>query len=283
MSIDSTDAELMQRHLACPKCKGDLRIDGVGYSCTACGSQDEIRDRVFPAIPASQQHSFDDTFNLVELSNEAPEIWSMCYEQQSRLAAESIQTGDVVVDVGCGSKVHFEKMSGAVVIGVDPSFQSLRANTALDLRVQGGAESMPLRDRSVDRMFFFYSIHHMIGKTTNDNFANLAAALRESGRVVRKGGSITVFDMNPWWFAWLAQKLAWNRARTVLADKLNMFFWRQSVLEDIAAGAFTAKTFEHHTFDVSPLHTFAPVFSIPRLKVPKFMFPFNVQMYKWTF
>ena len=281
--MDSSTIQLMQQYVACPKCKGDIRVNNDNYICVACGNSDQIRDGVFSAQPSSPSHYFDKKHSLVELTIESPGTWDMFYEQQSRIAAASIRAGDVVVDVGCGSELHFEKPKDCVVIGVDPSFDSLTANRGLDLRIHSGAEAMPLKNQSVDRMFFFYSVHHMVGQTTDENTANLASALRECGRVIRSAGSVVIFDMSPWWFAWHSQKLAWNRARGLLEGKLNMFFWRRSVLERFASRAFAAKTFECRNFRVSPFHMFQPVFNLPNLKVPRLLYPFDVLMYKWSF
>jgi len=219
----------------------------------------------------------------MQRSNKLPEVWELCYAQQSRLASELIRPGDVVVDIGCGPVIHFEKPQDCVLIGVDPSFASIRVNEALDIRVFGGAEAMPLRDRSVDRVFFFYSIHHMTGQTVKENMTNLTTALRECGRVVRERGTLVIFDMNPWWPAWQAQRLTWDGAKKVLADKLDMFFWRGSVLQCLAKNSFSAKAFESRTFSVSSFLMFPPVFRLPNLKVPRFLYPFDIKMYKWSF
>jgi ubiquinone/menaquinone biosynthesis C-methylase UbiE len=275
--------DLIQRHFACPKCRAEIRVEAHRYTCVRCGSQDEIRDGIFLAKPLSNGHYFDDMHRLMQRGNQSAEIWTLCYAQQSRIAAGLIRPGDVVLDIGCGPAIHFERPQDCVLIGVDPSFDSLRANQALDVGVFCGAEAMPLRDRSVDRIFFFYSIHHMVGQTVEENTANLAAALRECGRVVREGGTVVIFDMSPWWPAWQAQKLAWNRARKTLADKLDMFFWRDSALRRLAATVFSAKSFEERRFSVSPFLAFPPVFSLPNLKVPRLLYPFDIKMYQWSF
>ena len=142
---------------------------------------------------------------------------------------------------------------------------------------------MPLRDGSVDRISLFYSIHHMIGQTVAENRDNVTAALRECGRVMRPGGTLVVFDMSPYWPVWQVQRLMWNQARKTLADKLDMFFWRDGVLQRLAEGAFPARRVETETFSVSPFLVFPPVFSLPSLKLPRFLYPFDIKMYKWSF
>jgi len=253
------------------------------YSCPACQRQYDLEDGVFCARARSSQHYFDTKHQVMQVGNTSPEIMTLCYSEQSRVAAELIREGDVIVDIGCGPTVHYERPQGSVLIGIDPSFDSLRVNSKLDLRVYSGAEQMPLADKSVDRIFFFYSIHHMIGRTVAENTANLTSALQECKRVVREQGTLVIFDMSPWWPAWQAQRMAWNCARSALDDKLDMFFWRKSALERLAGPILSARDYSTQSFKVSPFLSFPPVFSLPNLRVPRFLYPFDIKMYKWSF
>ena len=283
MNSSAPDIGLMQQHLACPKCHAEIRVSDQLYRCLSCGNEGQLRDNVFLVSPLETGHYFDDLHKVMQEGNESPEIREMCYSKQSKLLEQMIRPGDVVVDIGCGPSIHFERPHDCVIIGVDPSFDSIRANRQLDIRVFGSAVSMPLRDASVDRISLFYSIHHMVGKTVTENQDNVAAALRECGRVMRVGGTLVVFDMSPWWPAWHAQKLVWNSARKILGGKLDMFFWRDGVLRQLADTAFPGKKVESETFKVSPFLVFPPVFSLPGLKVPRFLYPFDTKMYKWSF
>jgi SAM-dependent methyltransferase len=281
--IGTGSAASVQEHLACTQCKGSLSPQGSGFVCTRCRRAFEVRDGVFMARAPGEGHYFDNRHEVMQQGNASPETWAAFYSQQSELASTMIAAGEVVVDVGCGPSTHFDKPSGAVLIGIDPSFESVRANRGVDIRVFGGGEAMPLADKSVDRIFFFYSVHHMVGTTVADNAANLSAVLDEASRVVRKNGSVVIFDLNPWWPAWTAQRLAWNRARSTLASKLDMFFWRESSLTGFAERAFPGARRETRTFRVSPFAVFPPVFSLPSLKIPRFLYPFDLKMYKWSF
>lgn len=283
MNSDLSSQALMQTHLACPACHSRITIEAPRYVCTACAQAGEIRENVFLAKPVANTHYFDDMHRLMQTGNQSPEIREMCYEQQSRILTEMIRPGDVIVDIGCGPVIHFDRPKDCVLIGVDPSFDSIRVNTKLDIRVFGSAASVPLRDDSVDRVSLFYSVHHMIGNTVEENAANVTAALRECGRVIRPGGTLVVFDMSPWWPFWHAQRLGWNRARQSLSGKLDMFFWRDSALRRLGEGAFGKKTFESEDFKISPFLVFPPVFSRPELRVPRFLYPFDIKMYKWSF
>jgi SAM-dependent methyltransferase len=274
---------LVQKHLACIDCKGKLTAVQGRFSCLACERTYDFADGVFFARERKAAHYFDAAHQIMQVGNDSPEISTLCYSQQSRIAIGLIKPGDVVVDIGCGPSIHYEKPRDCVLIGIDPSFESIRANQSLDIRIFGGAESPPFADGSVDRIFLFYSIHHMIGQTVEENTANLAAALHECNRMIRKQGSIVIFDMSPWWPAWQLQCLAWNQARSALADKLDMFFWRKSALKKLAEPILAARDFTSCTFQVSPLLVFPPIFSIPRLKFPRFLYPFDVNMYLWQY
>lgn len=276
-------SQLIEKYLACPKCRADMRVDADRCTCMACGEDYELRDGVFIVNALAARHYFDDKHQVMQHGNESPEIQELCYDQQSAIAKELVCPGEVVLDIGCGPTVHFKRPPDSILIGVDPSLASLKANQGLDLGVFCGAEAMPFRDKSVDRIFCFYSIHHMVGQSVKENTANLGAALRECGRVIREGGTLVIFDMSPWWPVWHVEKLAWNRARRLLSDRLDMFFWRGGALERLAATAFTSKAFESRSFSVSPFLTFPPVFSLPGLKLPRFLYPFDTKMYKWSF
>ena len=279
----SDQLDLIQKYIVCTECKGALDFNQGRYSCPACRHQYDFEHGVFCAKARGPVHYFDAKHQVMQVGNTSPEIMALCYSDQSRLASELIQEGDVVVDIGCGPTVHYERPKDSVLIGIDPSFDSIRANSKLDVRIFGGAESAPLADNSVDRIFFFYSIHHMIGQTVNENATNLSAALRECRRMVRDKGTLVVFDMSPWWPAWQVQRLAWNQARSGLADKLDMFFWRESALQRLAGSILSARDFSSHTFKVSPFLSFPPVFSLPHLRIPRFLYPFDIKMYKWSF
>jgi SAM-dependent methyltransferase len=281
--LSSAQHALIQKHLACVHCKGALKFTQSRYECEPCDRTYDFSEGVFFAKERKAAHYFDAAHQVMQEGNESPEISTLCYSQQSRLTTGLIKPGDVVVDIGCGPSIHYEKPRDCVLIGLDPSFESIRENLSVDIRIFGGAEAAPFADKSVDRIFLFYSIHHMIGRTVEENTANLAASLRECGRLVREKGTLVVFDMSPWWPAWHAQRLAWNSAKGVLADKLDMYFWRESALKDLAEKVVPAKAFESHSFKVSPFLMFPPVFGLPNFKIPRFLYPFDINMYKWSF
>jgi ubiquinone/menaquinone biosynthesis C-methylase UbiE len=269
--------------LACPQCHGRLISEATGYLCSNCRSSYAVIDDVILAIKTSETHYFDEHFDVMEVGNESPAIQELCYTRQANIAKNEIQPGDVVLDIGCGPSLNYHKPEGCLLIGIDPSFASIRRNAPVDIKVAGTGAAMPLQSNSVNRIFMFYSIHHMIGENVGANRLALLSTLRECGRVIRAGGSITIFDMNPWWILWHPQKALWNYVKKSANAKLDMFFWRESELKRLASLAYTSKTYEKRIFTVSPFLTFPPVFSLPQLILPKMLYPFDATMYKWTF
>ena len=138
-----------------------------------------------------------------------------------------------MLDVGCGPTLPYQKPADTFVIGLEASYDSIRANRAVDLRLYGSALEIPLPDRAVDAAFAYYAIHHMTGRTLVENRQNLERAFRELGRVVKPGGEILIFEVSPWRVVWLAEKLLWNSAKAVLGEKLDMCFYPADIYERV--------------------------------------------------
>lgn len=278
---DSAFDRCLATSLACPACHHELRRSDETIRCAACDFTGQFVEGVFTTLPRGDVHFFDDRHEIMQEGNEAATVWSLCYERQIEVVSNIVQAGDVVLDVGCGPSISYRKRPDFTLIGIDPSFKSIRVNDALDVRVFGSAAALPLRDRSVDRILCFYSVHHMVGATIDETRANVAASLREFARVTRPGGDIVVFDMSPWWPADLGQKLVWNRVRARAPDVVDMFFWRAGDLERLGRAAVPHARFTRERFPSSPFMVFPPMFSYPNLKVPRFLYPFDVNQYRW--
>jgi SAM-dependent methyltransferase len=98
----------------------------------------------------------------------------------------------VVVDVGCGdgSLVRHLARRGARAIGVEVGREPLeraRAHAPVggERYEHGGAQALPLDDRTADVVVFANSLHHVPGDA-------LDAALAEAARVLRPGGMLYV-------------------------------------------------------------------------------------------
>jgi ubiquinone/menaquinone biosynthesis C-methylase UbiE len=193
-----------------------------------------------------------------------------------------MRPGQVVLDVGCGPVLPYEKPAETFVIGLEASYESIRANRSVDLRVYGSAMEIPLADRSVDMVLAYYAIHHMTGRTLAENRQRLKQAFRELARVVKPGGQLLVFEVSPWRPIWLAERLLWNTARSVLGSKLDMCFYPADVYERVGRATMPEARFSVEPFSTSMLSMFPPAFSLPWLPIPRFLYPFDVNLYRWS-
>src|SRR3954454_25213946 len=106
---------------------------------------------------------------------------------------EWLPAGDpVVVDVGCGDGALVRHLArrGARAIGVEIGAEPLARARAhppagAERYEHGGAQALPLEDRSADVVVFANSLHHVPTEL-------LDAALAEAARVLRPGGLLYV-------------------------------------------------------------------------------------------
>lgn len=274
----------VERHLACPLCHSALRVRDSAIVCLrdVCGFRGLVRDGV-AVVHELGRSFFDDRFEVMEGSNRSHGVSSYFYERQGRMASEFVRPGKVVLDVGCGPSLPYVPAEGSFVIGLEASFPSIRANRAVHLPVFGTAASLPLPPLSVDVVICFYSIHHMVGRSVAENRRIVRRVMREFGRVIRRGGDLLVFEVSPWLPFWVAQQFTWSIARRVLGSKLDMYFWPEKLLSEAAADAFPRARLETHRYREPLLSTFSPIFSVPWLKVPRILYPFHVNFYRWRF
>lgn len=194
-------------------------------------------------------------------------IKALCYDQQARLVESLIEPGMTVLDVGCGPSLPYHAPY-AYVLGLDPSAASLAANTDVDERIVGTATRIPLPDASVDLVVAFYALHHITAPTIWQSRLMRIWALSEMRRVLRPGGTLLVFEMQPYGWAARLQGVLWPLVRQLLGARLDTYFW---VPAEMPA----------QTFACSPWATFAPVFTLPWLKLPRLLYPFDAVCYRW--
>ncbi|MFH1539908.1 MAG: methyltransferase domain-containing protein [bacterium] len=128
-----------------------------------------------------------------------------CWDKHFQYIPESLYKDRVVLDACCGNprNVAFFKARGAkTAVGCDISMKIMRrglerdstcvydAEFEVDARgtncVQGDSESLPFKDESIDTVFCFQSLHHLV----KENF------LAEAARVLRGGGALFISDPN---------------------------------------------------------------------------------------
>jgi len=281
MAIPTPSQDLLAL-LRCPRSKQPLIRNGHRLHCPASGFEGEIVDQVVVTMPAGHRSFFDDKFQVMQRGHEAEGEYQFCYAQQMALLESYLKPGMVALDVGCGPALPYRKPAGVQVIGLDPSFQSIRANPECDLRIFGSAFEIPLAEHSVDIVVCIYSIHHMVGRTKAETRENVARAFAEFGRVLKPGGTLFVFEMTPLSAFAAAQSLFWNLARRLIPHRLDMYFWTARDIVDLARVQLPAGTVvEKEFFTTSALTTFPPVFSLPWLRIPRLIYPLDAKLYKW--
>lgn len=207
---------------------------------------------------------------------------AMFYVQQVAALRPYLSRAQVLLDIGCGPALPYDRRRVGCVVGLDLSYESLRQNRDVDLRLYASATRLPMPDRSVDIVVCFYSLHHFVGARVGENHQNLRAAFGEFGRVLKPRGDLIVFEVAPWRPIWWAQRGTWNLVRKILRDSLEMFFWPTVLIEKVSSEQLPRGTrFECCTFRVPALTVFPLIFSLPRLQIPRFLYPFEACLYHW--
>ncbi len=275
-------ARAVEERLSCPVCHGRLSVSGDAITSDAPGFKGALVDGVAVMTESIRTSFFDDKFETMQRGHEKEGEWRFCYEQQTALLTSYLRSGQVILDVGCGPSIPYSRPEGAYLVGLDPSFQSIRANRDVSLRVNGSAAAIPMGDASVDVIVCFYSIHHMVGATIGETRGNVARAFREFGRVLRPGGSVFVFEMTPIGPFSIAQSALWNPVRRLAPGVLDMYFWSASALAEVARENLPpGSTPEKIFFGTSAFTTIPPVFNLPWFRIPRLFYPLDAKLYRW--
>jgi ubiquinone/menaquinone biosynthesis C-methylase UbiE len=269
--------------LVCPRCHAPFTSDGVDLTCTnpACGFVGAFIHDVAVLGDRAGTSFFDDKHEVMTVGNKGDGVFCLCYERQAAIVESRLRPGAVVLDVGCGPRLPYARPEDAFVIGLDASYESIRVNRDVDVRVYGSGTEIPLPDDSVDMLVAYYAVHHMTGRTQRINRKRIAAAFREFGRVVKPGGEVLVFEVSPWAPFRLAEHLFWDQARAIIGRGLDMYFYSAREYDALGRMAFPDATPSVQTFGSSMLSTFPPAFGLPWLRLPRFIYPFDVNLYRW--
>ena len=272
----------VERWLSCPVGHGKLKVSGGVITSGDSFFKGEIVDGVAVMTGSIQRSFFDDKYETMQRGHQKEGEWLFCYAQQTALLTSYLRPGQVILDVGCGPSLPYSRPPGALVVGLDPSFNSIRANGDVGLRVNGSAAAVPMGDASVDVIVCFYSIHHMVGSTMEETRRNVAQAFKEFGRVLKPEGALFIFEMTPIAPFYALQRLLWNAIRRLAPGTLDMYFWSASSLaavarENLPPGAAPEKLF----FGTSAFTTIPPVFNLPWFKVPRLFYPLDAKLYRW--
>ena len=279
-----TLARAIEHHLACPRCHSRVTVRAAEIRCArgGCGFTGAVADGIAVMREQRDGSFFDDKHAVMEHGSAEPGVRRCCYAEQATVIESAIPAGAVVVDVGCGPALPYRRAKAWTLIGVDLSYESLRANTGVDIPVYGSAADLPLADHSVDAIVSLYAIHHFGGETRRENEGRVARGFAEFGRVLNPGGSLFIFELSPWWPVWQVQCATWSIVRKLMPG-MGIFFWRAYPLLNIAAAHLgRAATLRRVRFQTPALTPIPPVFACPSLKIPRFLFPFDVHLYHWT-
>lgn len=145
-----------------------------------------------------------------------------------------------VIDAGCGSMAFTRPLleHGAHVLGIDPDPIQAALNRAAAATphlefVETGAENLPADDRSIDGIFFSYSLHHISAHL-------YPAVFSEAFRVLRPDGFLCVIEP-------MACPL--NDVMKLFHDEDRERQEAQQALREFAVPAFkTVQIFTYHSF-----------------------------------
>ena len=116
-----------------------------------------------------------------------------------------VQPGKLAVDVGVGTGFITEGLigHGVDVLAIDESLPMLQVLRGKAFGVAGlhccisNAEHLPVRTGAVDYVFANMCLHHVV---------HPAAAIGEMARILKKGGTLTITDLDQHMFAFLTEE-----------------------------------------------------------------------------
>lgn len=101
---------------------------------------------------------------------------------------KSLETGSLVLDVGCGNGKYQVSNNDIILIGCDISCQLLEICSSRNMNVfQAEAVSLPIRNGSMDHSISIAVIHHLACKERR------IQALNEIKRVLKPGGTALIY------------------------------------------------------------------------------------------
>jgi SAM-dependent methyltransferase len=267
-----------------------MRLDGESVTCPSCEwtmsrSAGVLSDSVTPLAG-----SFDDKFEVLDAHNHHHVVWDLCYRRQCALIGEAIGSRlaatpgsrPVVLDIGCGPNLPYDRPEGAYIVGVEPSLPALRANKGVDLALHTSASTLPLADGTVDVALALYAIHHMIGPSVHDSWLRVESAFDEMARVTKPGAVVVVLEVCPWPPVWMLERIGWKGIRRMLGDGVDFVFWPEKKLVRAGGDAFPGASLTRERFSVSPFATFPPVIAAPKFTIPRVLYPFSVCTLTWN-
>lgn len=277
---------LIEQYLACPRCFAEVDVRGTAIVCRSptCGWRGSVVEGVAVMTEDGLQPSFfDDKTGTMRHGFGGAGTNSLFYERQGHVVEEHLRSNSVVLDVGCGPLMPYQRRADYVVIGLDLSWLSLRENNKLDLRVFASGARLPVANQSIDTIICMYAIHHFAGNRISESRKIVETAFAEFGRVLKSGGELMVFEVAPRWPFAVAQWALWDLAKRVAGQKLDMFFWSSQSLLALASRALPpGAAVSVESYDGPWWTTFPPIFALPQLRIPRLFYPFDMRLYRWS-
>jgi len=275
--------EAARAFLACPECHATpLEFNDEAFRCPSCGFRGARKGGVYLTMDDRSVSYFDALHGTMTAQKSKEGVNEVFYNKQFAYLGSLLRPGMAIVDIGCGPAIGYARPGGTLLIGVDPSYQSIIVNKDLDLRIFGSAQSLAIATASVDVVVCFYSIHHMIGASVAESRQNVRSAFKEFRRILKPGGRLVVFEVNPYWIFWLAEQYFWKAARHVLGEAVDFYFWTGPRLEELGRETLGAASLEQERYSAPWNIMFPPAFSIQWLRMPFLLYPFHVARFSWT-
>jgi ubiquinone/menaquinone biosynthesis C-methylase UbiE len=136
---------------------------------------------------------------------------------------DSAAGGGAVLDVGCGAGGAIEcakDIPGAVTVGIDPDFESLKRNGNVRFRVAASADALPFRDGVFSTVTAQYVLEHL---------PNPEKSFSEIARVSRPGGSFAFMTTNAASYTGLAIRMIpaslqrWIKKKALKMDESEIY------------------------------------------------------------
>lgn len=276
--------KLIAQYLVTPKTLVPISLEKGVLETSDCNFKGKFHQGVVIMMNDIPKSFFDDKYKIMAAGHSGKGgDWQIGYQQQIQMIEKMIKDKKAILDVGCGPEIPYRKFSCNTLIGVEYSFPSVAANQSVDLPICASAIALPLRDQSVDVVLAVYSLHHMVGSSKAETRNTIVNVVEELFRVVRAGGVVFVVEMAPVEPFGFFQDLLWDLSKKVLGSSLDQFFWTPSRLKKACHKVKGWKDPQIISFTSPWWVCFPPVFSLPWLKIPRFLYPLRPIGYLWEF